>query len=52
MQKRLASEQVSPLKYNTDKPADLVAEDKIIESYKLSIPKKNIEVLAIDDVFK
>ena len=52
MQKRLASEQVSPLKYNTDKPAELVAEDKIIESYKLSIPKKNIEVLAIDDVFK
>jgi len=52
MQERLASEQVSPLKYNTDKPAELIAEDKLIESYKLSIPKKNIEVLAIDSVFK
>ena len=52
MQKRLASEQVSPLKYNTDKPAELIAEDKRIEGYKLNIPKKNIEVLAIDEVFK
>ncbi|SFC76141.1 M16 family metallopeptidase [Pseudoalteromonas denitrificans] len=52
MKKRLASEQASPLKYNTDKPADLVAEDKIIQSYKLSIPNNNIEVMDIESVFK
>ena len=52
MKKRLLSEQVSPLKYNSDKPAELLATDKIIESYKLTLPKKNVEVIAIDKVFK
>ncbi len=52
MKQRLATEQVSPLKYNTDKPADLIAEDKQIESYKLAIPSKNIKVVAVEDVFK
>lgn len=52
MKKRLLSEQVSPLKYNSDKPADLLATDKIIESYKLALPAKNVEVIAVDKVFK
>lgn len=52
MRKRLANETVSPLKYNSDKPADLIAEDKIIESYKLDIPTKKIEVLPVEQVFQ
>jgi zinc protease len=52
MKKRLLSEQVSPLKYNSEKPAELLAKDKIIESYKLSLAPKNVEVIAIDEVFK
>lgn len=52
MQKRLASEQTSPMVYNTDKPAELVAEDKMIADYKLAIPAKNIEVMKVDKVFQ
>ena len=52
MKKRLLSEQVSPLKYNSEKPAELLATDKIIESYKLTLPSKNVEVIAIDAVFE
>ncbi|MFY8273070.1 M16 family metallopeptidase [Pseudoalteromonas sp. SSDWG2] len=52
MKQRLASEQVSPLKYNTEKPAELIAEDKQIESYKLAIPSENIKVVPLEDVFK
>ncbi|WP_105254821.1 M16 family metallopeptidase [Pseudoalteromonas sp. T1lg75] len=52
MKARLANEQVSPLKYNTEKPAELVAEDKQIESYKLAIPSSNIKVVPLEDVFK
>ncbi|WP_105213762.1 M16 family metallopeptidase [Pseudoalteromonas sp. T1lg22] len=52
MKARLANEQVSPLKYNTEKPAELVAEDKQIESYKLAIPSKNIKVVPLEEVFK
>ena len=52
MKKRLLSEQVSPLKYNSEKPAELLATDKIIESYKLTLPTKNVEVIAVDSVFE
>ena len=52
MKKRLLSEQVSPLKYNSEKPAELLATDKIIESYKLTLPAKNVDVIAVDKVFK
>jgi zinc protease len=52
MKKRLLSEQVSPLKYNSEKPPELLATDKIIESYKLTLPAKNVEVIDIDNVFK
>ena len=52
MQKRLATMQTSPMVYNTDKPAELVAEDKVIADYKLAIPAKNIEVVKVDKVFQ
>ena len=52
MKQRLLSEQVSPLKYNSEKPAELLATDKVIESYKLTLPAKNVEVIAVDKVFK
>ena len=52
MQQRLLSEQVSPLKYNSEKPAELLATDKVIESYKLTLPAKNVEVISVDKVFK
>jgi zinc protease len=52
MKERLLSEQVSPLKYNSEKTAELLATDKIIESYKLTLPAKNVEVIAVDKVFK
>ena len=52
MKQRLLSEQVSPLKYNSEKPAALLATDKIIQSYKLTLPAKNVDVIAVDKVFK
>ncbi|WP_404342916.1 M16 family metallopeptidase [Pseudoalteromonas mariniglutinosa] len=52
MQKRLASEQTSAMLYNAAKPAELVAEDKVIADYKLAIPAENIEVLKVEQVFQ
>ncbi|MFC3031942.1 M16 family metallopeptidase [Pseudoalteromonas fenneropenaei] len=52
MQARLANEQASPLEYNTEKPAELVNEDKQIAVYPLAIPAKHIRVQAVEDVFK
>jgi zinc protease len=52
MQKRLQSEQTSPLKYNSDKPAELLAEDKIIQDLKLNIPASNIERVKVETLYK
>ena len=52
MKQRLLSEQVSSLQYNSDKPAALLATDKVIESYKLKLPSNNVNVLAVDAVFE
>lgn len=52
MQKRLASEQTSPMVYNAEKPAELVAEDNVIADYKLAIPAKNISVVDVEKVFQ
>jgi zinc protease len=52
MKQRLLSEQVSSLEYNSDKPAALIAIDKVIENYKLKLPSKNVKVLAVDTVFE
>jgi zinc protease len=52
MQHRLATEAASPMKYNTDKPAELVAEDDKIAVYPLGIPAANIKVQNVDEVFQ
>lgn len=52
MKNRILSEQQSVLKYNSEKPADLLADDKIIQDYKLNIPAKNLEIMPIENVFK
>ncbi|TQV87449.1 insulinase family protein [Aliikangiella coralliicola] len=52
MKKRLAEEQNSPMKYNSEKPAEIVSEDKIIAKYPLKIDSKNIEIKSIESVFK
>ena len=52
MKKRLLTEQQSVLKYNSEKPAKLLADDKIIQDYKLNIPAENLEIMPIDSVFK
>jgi zinc protease len=52
MKQRLADDQVSPLKYNSDKPQALLAEDKIIEGYKLNLDADKIKVVPVDQVFQ
>jgi hypothetical protein len=42
----------SPLAYNSEKPEELLAEDGIIQHYKLAIPENNIEIMPVDEVFK
>lgn len=52
LKKRLANESASPMTYNSEKPEDILSEDKTIAAYPLKIQSKNIQIAPIDKVFK
>ncbi len=52
LKKRLSNNTDSPMTYNSEKSPELLAEDKVIQSYNLNIPTKNIQVKSIEKVFE
>ena len=42
----------SPIKYNSPKPADILAEDKVIETYKIPVRPENVVIVPVDKVFQ
>jgi zinc protease len=42
----------SPITYNSPKPADLLAEDKIIEKYKINVRPDQVVIVPVDKVFQ
>jgi zinc protease len=47
----LAADSFSAIKYDAEKPADLLAEDKVIGARKLGIPAEKIKVTPVEEVF-
>jgi zinc protease len=50
--KALSSGAPSPIKYNSDKPADLLAEDKVIQKYPLKLAPKDVRVVQDTTLFE
>jgi zinc protease len=48
---KLASDEASTIKYDAEKPAALLEEDKVIGSRKLGIKSENIRIIPVDEVF-
>jgi zinc protease len=42
----------SPIKYNSPKPADIMAEDKLIETYKIPVTAAQVTVVPVERVFQ
>jgi len=42
----------SPITYNSPKPADILAEDKIIETYKVGVRPEQVVIVPVDRVFQ
>jgi zinc protease len=42
----------SPIKYNSPKPDDVMAEDKVIEKYKVPVAPAQVTVVPVDKVFQ
>jgi zinc protease len=51
LKQALASDAFSPIKYDGEKPAALLEEDKIVGALKLSVPSERIKVTPINEVF-
>jgi zinc protease len=49
---KLLSGEPSPMTYNSPKPDELLAEDKIVESWKLPLKAENVKVVPVDTVFE
>jgi zinc protease len=47
----LVADAFSPIKYDADKPADLLAEDKVIGARRLGIAADKVKVTPVEDVF-
>ncbi|HEX8190337.1 MAG TPA: hypothetical protein VF586_18415, partial [Pyrinomonadaceae bacterium] len=42
----------SPITYNSPKPADILAEDKVIERYKINVGPDEVAIVPVDKVFQ
>jgi len=42
----------SPITYNSPKPADIIAEDKIIQTYKINVRPADVAVVPVERVFQ
>ena len=47
----LVSDAVSTIKYESPKPDEIMAEDKVIGAMKLSIKPENVKIVPVDEVF-
>jgi zinc protease len=48
---RLAADEFSAIRYDAEKPADLLAEDKVIGARKLGIRRESIRITPVEEVF-
>jgi zinc protease len=48
----LIADTPSPIKYTSEKPADILAEDKIIERYPLAIEAGDVRIVPVAEVFE
>jgi zinc protease len=52
MKSRLVNDTTSAMTYNSEKPADLLAEDEVIQDYPLGLEDADVSIEAIDVVFQ
>ena len=51
LKKALVSNKKSPMEYNSQKPPEVLAEDKEIEKYRLDIKEDKVKIIDADDMF-
>lgn len=52
LKERIVEGEPSPITYNSPKPEELLAEDKIIEKYKIPVQEDSVQVVPVENVFR
>lgn len=52
LKEALASGKPSPMKYNSEKPKEILDEDKIIEAYPIPLKAERIKIVPVGEVFQ
>ncbi len=52
LEKAFLAGEPSPMKYNADKPDEILKEDKVVERWKIPLDADKIEVVPVDKVFE
>jgi zinc protease len=52
LKKQLTGSGPTPIEYNSPKPADILAEDKIVERYDLGLRPEDVQVVPVEKVFE
>ena len=49
---QLASDDASPMTYNSPKPEEITEEDKLVEKWPLGLKAEDIKVIPVSEVFQ
>ena len=51
LKQQLVGSGPTPIQYNSEKPAEILAEDKIVEKFDFGLRPQDIEIVPVDTVF-
>ena len=52
LKRQLASDDASPMTYNSPKPPQITDEDKLVVKWPLGLKSENIKVIPVSEVFQ
>ena len=52
LKRQLQGSGPTPIAYNSPKPADILAEDKIVERYDIGLRPEDIEIVPVEKIFE
>ncbi len=52
LKRRLAGNLFSPMKYNSDKPKDVLEEDEVVERWRIALTPESIQIVPVTSIFE
>jgi zinc protease len=52
LKKKLSSNPLSPMTYNSPKPEEVMEEDKVVERYRIDIKPESIQIVKVESLFE